>query len=298
MLFNVPGSDARKLEKATERMDVDLLVLDLEDGVAANRKQEARELVRKSLSSLSDVMGGPQHGSLLGRHVERCVRMNHIGSGLERDDLQHCIVPSLAKLDSVLLPKVEAPCQLQELAAAVTESIPAGQSLAIIAAIESAKGIVNLKEICATQLPENTPLSGLVYASEDLCADMGITRSSTRHELLYTRGAVVAHAKAFQLDAIDLVCIDFRDMDRLEEEASEGAAMGYTGKQAIHPGQVEVIAKAFSPSPEKAEWARRIVKGFEEHSRAGAGAYSLDGVMIDMPMVKWAQKVLLQVQDV
>lgn len=121
---------------------------------------------------------------------------------------------------------------------------------------------------------------------------MGLTRTPLKTELLYTRGKLVCYAKAFGLDAIDLVCIDFKDNEILFEEAEQGSQMGFTGKQAIHPNQIQTIYKAFSPSNKKVEFARKIVQGFEEHSCSGKGAFEVDGKMIDMPMLKWARGIL------
>ena len=123
-----------------------------------------------------------------------------------------------------------------------------------------------------------------------------MTRTPSKKELLYTRQRLVCYAKGFGLDAIDLVCIDFKDEKILFDEALEGSQMGFTGKQAIHPNQIQIIKKAFSPPEEKIEFARKIVNGFEEHSNKGKGAFEVDGKMIDMPMLKWAQGILKLVE--
>jgi len=263
-------------------LDLDVVVLDIEDGVAPNRKEEARNLIKHTLEN-----------EKFFPHTERSIRMNHVGSGLEDSDLQECILPSIKNLHSVLIPKVETTEQLQYVASHLEKALPGESSpFELIAAIESAKGIANLKEICSTKLPPSIKLTGLVYASEDLCADMGITRTSSRLELLYTRQALVCHAKAFEMDAIDLVCIDFKNEEALIVEATEGSQMGFTGKQAIHPNQIGPIYKAFSPKPEIVQFARDIVEGFEKCSQQGIGAFDLNGKMIDMPMVKWAERIL------
>ena len=123
-----------------------------------------------------------------------------------------------------------------------------------------------------------------------------MTRTAGRTEMLYTRGKLLCTAKAFGLDAIDLVCIDYKNECALVEEATEGFHMGFTGKQAIHPNQVPAIYQAFTPTPSRVAFAQKIVEGFEKHSLEGKGAFEVDGKMIDLPMLKWAQGILRLIQ--
>jgi len=269
-------------------LDLDVAVFDLEDGVAPNRKQAARDMLRDHLRAKHQTYPSS---------MERCIRMNHVGSGLEGVDLEQCVLPVLPFLDSVLVPKVEDPDQLHYVADAISEYIKQHHperehAVEIIAAIESAKGFMNLKEIGAASLAPYTRLTGLLYASEDLCADMGMTRTPSRVEMMYSRQKLVLAARAYKLDSIDLVCIDYLNEDILITEAQEGFQWGFTGKQAIHPNQIQPIYRAFCPPPEKVDFAREIVKGFEEYSKQGKGAFEVHGKMIDMPMLKWAQGIL------
>jgi citrate lyase subunit beta-like protein len=101
----------------------------------------------------------------------------------------------------------------------------------------------------------------------------------------------VAHG----LQAIDMVCLNFTQSEIVTKEAQEGAQMGYTGKQAIHPNQIQPIYAAFRPPEASIEFARRIIEENEKHQQQGAGAFSLDGKMIDMPMVKWAHNILSRI---
>jgi citrate lyase beta subunit len=111
-------------------------------------------------------------------------------------------------------------------------------------------------------------------------------------ELLYARQAVVVACAAFDLQPIDIVTIDYKDLEALKLESEFGARLGFSGKQVIHPNQVPVVQEAFTPSDEAVAYARRIVETFEASQKEGKGAYSLDGKMIDMPLLKNAQKVL------
>ncbi|KAJ2000488.1 hypothetical protein GGI04_004133 [Coemansia thaxteri] len=162
----------------------------------------------------------------------------------------------------------------------------------IIAGIETALGLVNIREIAMA----DKRVDALLFAAEDYCADTGITRTQSRRELYYARSVVCTTAHALKLQAIDMVTMDFRNMDVLREESIEGAEMGFTGKQAIHPAQISVVQELFSPSDEITLRAWRIVQGYKKHYKLGKGAFDLDGKAIDMPVVKWAYRVLCRAE--
>jgi len=125
---------------------------------------------------------------------------------------------------------------------------------------------------------------------------LGLIRTESRKELLYARSAVVTTAVAYGLQSIDLVCLNYNNESALETECQEGRELGFTGKQAIHPRQIPTIHRAFAPQQSEIEYASRIVAGYEEHSKQGVGAFGLDGKVVDMPVVKWAQRVLEKAQ--
>jgi citrate lyase beta subunit len=154
--------------------------------------------------------------------------------------------------------------------------------------VETAKGILNLKEIADA----DNRLEAIIFGAEDYAASIGATRTKEGTEVLYARSAVVVACAANDLQAIDMVYIDFRDAEGLRLEAQQGAALGFSGKQVIHPNQVVPVQESFTPSEEAIEYARRVVETFEASQKEGKGAYALDGKMIDMPLLKNAQKVL------
>lgn len=135
-------------------------------------------------------------------------------------------------------------------------------------------------------------LEGIVFGSDDYLANIGGERTKDAKELLYARQKLVLVAKAFQLQAIDLVHIDYKDTETLKEQSLEGARMGYTGKQVIHPIQVPIVQDAFSPSQIKVEWATELIKAFEEHQQSGKGAFTFRGNMIDMPLLRQAKNIV------
>jgi citrate lyase subunit beta-like protein len=274
-LLYMPGDDRHKIEKAA-RLGVDCICMDLEDGVALTRKAEARQVVAAALGGLD-----------FGR-AEKLVRINPAGCGLEEADLQ-AVLP--AGPDGIVVPKVDTAGQLAWVAGQLEAAeLALGwrvNSIHMIAIVESARGILNLKEIAS-----HPRLDALIFGGEDFAASLGATRTKEAVELLYARQAVLTAAAAFGLQAIDMVTIDFEDLPALRAESEAGARLGFTGKQIIHPAQVDPVQSAFTPDARQITEAQRIVEGFEASEQEGRGAFALDGRMIDMPLVKNARKVL------
>lgn len=274
-LLYMPGDDWKKIVKATT-LGVDCICMDMEDGVAVSRKAEARVTIAKALRELD--FGAS----------EKLARVNSIGSGWERDDID-AVLPFHP--DGIVIPKVESREQVEWgsrlIEAAELKYGWTLNSIRMLVGVETALGILNLKEIAA-----HPRLDGIIFGGEDYAASVGARRTREAVELLYARQAVVAACAAFGLQAIDIVYIDFKDAEGLRLEAEQGAGFGFSGKQIIHPNQVGVTQEAFTPSDEALEEARRIVETFEASQKEGKGAYALDGKMIDMPLLKNAQKVL------
>ena len=274
-LLYMPGDDRHKIDKAAT-LGVDCICMDMEDGVAINRKAEARASIARALREM-------QFGA-----SEKLARINAVGSGLERDDLK-AVLPY--RPDGIVIPKMEESSQLQwasEMieAAELQNGWPVG-SIRLLVDVETARGILNLKEIAS-----HPRLDALIFGGEDFAASIGATRTTDAVELLYGRQATVTAAAAYGLQAIDIVAIDFKDLDALRRESEFGAQLGFTGKQIIHPAQVGPVQVAFTPGDAAIEHAQRIVQTFEASQAKGAGAYALDGKMIDRPLLKNAQKVL------
>lgn len=164
--------------------------------------------------------------------------------------------------------------------------------LRLLALIESAKALSNLGAICTA----SPYLSGLVFAAEDFALDLSITRTPSLAEFLYARSAIVTAARAHDLpSAIDLVCTAFRGeagRRALEDECAGGKRLGFNGKQLIHPDQLGVCQAAYSPGEAEVEWAVRVVVADEKADRLGRGAWTLDGKMIDVPVVGKARAVV------
>jgi citrate lyase beta subunit len=274
-LLYMPGDDRHKIEKSAT-LGVDCVCMDMEDGVAPNRKADARAQIAAALREVDFA------------HSERLVRINAVGSGLEQEDLS-AVLPSHP--DGVVIPKVASAEALKWVSSQIEAmerscGWPSG-GIGIIAIVESALGIVNLAQIAA-----EGRLQALVFGAEDLASDIGARRSSQAWEVFYARSALVTHAAARGLQAIDMVYVDFRDLEGLRREAEFGAQLGFSGKQVIHPNQVAPVQAAFTPPDAHIRQAQKIVQAARENESAGRGAFALDGKMVDAPIVKAAERIL------
>ena len=169
---------------------------------------------------------------------------------------------------------------------------PAPRPIKILALIESAKAISNLREICQT----TSQLDGLIFAAEDFALDLSLTRTPSLIEFLYARSAIATACRAHDLPStIDLVCTSFRGEEgrrTMEEECLGGKGLGFNGKQCIHPGQVAIAQKAFAPSEDEVIWATRILIADAKADAQGRGAWTMDGKMIDVPVVGKAKSLV------
>jgi citrate lyase subunit beta-like protein len=274
-LLYMPGDDRRKINKSLT-LGVDCICMDMEDGVALNRKAEARISISQALRELD-----------FGKS-EKLARINAVGSGFEQSDI-HEVLPQHP--DGIVIPKVEALEQIQWASEIIeAEELARGwgvNSICILIGVETARGILNLKEIAS-----HPRLDGIIFGGEDFAANVGAMRTPEATELLYARLAIVTACAAYDLQAIDIVTIDFKNPEIVRAEAEFGANLGFSGKQIIHPMQVEPVQTAFTPSDEAIMSASYLVAAFEMHQNQGAGAFALDGKMIDMPLLKNAQKIL------
>jgi citrate lyase beta subunit len=272
-LLYMPGDDRKKIEKAAG-LEVDAVCLDLEDGVAFDQKEAAREI---TLNAISQIDFGDE---------ERLIRINPIGSGLEEADLEMVLA---AKPDGLIIPKVAHASDVNVANKALQD---AGLSdMALLAQIESAAGLVKLDEIAVT----GGSLAALIFGAEDYSADVGAKRSQNGEEVLFARSQVVAYAAANNLQAIDMLWVDYKDAQGLERLAQQGAGLGYDGMQIIHPAQIDIVQQAFSPSEQEIVFAERVIAAFENAKKERKGVFALDNKMVDMPMIRSAQRVLSKV---
>lgn len=269
-LLFTPGDRSEMLRKAPGT-GADVLVFDLEDAVAPARKAEAREAVR---SILVDPAFDPD--------AEVCVRVNPTTVAAD-DDLDGVLRPD-ARLDSVMLPKVDGPDDVETLARLLDEH---GRELPVIALVETAAGVLHAEAIA-----EADATDALFFGAEDLSADIGATRTPEGDEVAYARQQVVLAAAAAGVDAIDTVFTDIDDIAGLRADARRAVQLGFDGKPAVHPDQVEPINEAFVPDEDELAWARRVLEANREADADDRGVFAVDGQMIDEPLLRRARRLV------
>jgi len=252
----------------------DGIILDLEDSVAPEKKDEARILVRNALRQINFC------------GAERMVRINQGERGLE--DL-HFVIPHNVNL--VLLPKCESADyikQVEEVIAAIKMKLNLKNKVFLMPIIESALGIENSFEIARGS--EN--VVAIAIGLEDYTADLGVPRTMDGKESFYARTRLVVAAKAACIQPIDSVFSDVADMEALKQNVLVSKSLGFEGMGCIHPRQVSVIKLGFAPDKTDIEKAKKIVLAFETAKLKGLGVVALGSKMIDPPVVARAQKII------
>jgi citrate lyase subunit beta/citryl-CoA lyase len=250
------------------RSGADVLVFDLEDAVGPGEKDSAPESVR---SVLRDTDFTPD--------AEVCVRINPEGIAAD-DDLAAVLGPDLP--DAVMVPKTAGPEDIETIDRLMREH---GQPRPVFSLIESAAGVLNAPAIAAADR-----VAALVFGAEDLAADVGASPSEDLHELSHARQRVVMAAAAAGVDAIDTVFTAIEDTDGLRAATQAAARLGYDGKLAIHPDQVEPIHDGFRPDEDDLQWAERVLDAASGHE----GVFNLDGQMIDAPLIERAKQIVVR----
>ena len=248
------------------------IILDLEDSVAPDKKQEARFMVRNALRGINF------YGA------ERMVRINQFPKGLE--DL-HYIVPH--NVHVILVPKCEGADHIksvQEEIVKIKKNHGIDQDIYLMPIIESAMGVEKAFEI-ATAAPE---VVAMAIGLEDYTADLGTRRTNEARESFYARTRLVNACKAARIQAIDSVFSDVGDEEGLRNTVKESKSLGFEGMGCIHPRQIKVIHESFAPEEDEIEKAKKIVNAYYEAEEKGLGVVALGTKMIDPPVVKRAQK--------
>lgn len=277
-LLYMPGTDDKKIRKAIQ-LEVDCICMDLEDGVSPNRKDEARRTICNALDNYDFYQS------------EKIVRINPLNSPFALDDLK-VILPHHPQ--SIVIPKVKSAAEIRSVSAIISifenkYGWPLG-SIRLFAIIETPMAFLNLNEIAQS----DSRLEVLIFGAEDLMGDIGGKRSRSSQEVLFARSTLVLHAAAFNLQAIDMVYLDFNDSVGLEEECRQGVALGYWGKQIIHPNQVSIVQNAFTPTDEEIHQAIALIKSFEDYKQSGIGAFAVNGKLVDAPIIKSAENILVK----
>lgn len=276
MLY-IPGNNPNMLIRG-HLFGSDGLVIDLEDAVALAEKESARVLVSRFLEQ-------GDFGS-----CEVTVRINAADSPYWRDDL--AAVTRFAVLSGVRVPKVEDAATVKMVDEALAENEEKNGAeigrTRIFCLLESAKGILNAYDI-ATSSPR---VAAIIPGGEDLVADLRTSRSPEGTELEWARRMLVFAARAAGVDALDTVYPRVTDDDGLRRETEFIKQLGFDGKSVIHPNQISVVHDVFNPTEKEIEDALKITAAAKEAAQRGQGAVSVDGRMVDVPVVRRAEYIL------
>ncbi|MFB6169623.1 MAG: CoA ester lyase [Haloarculaceae archaeon] len=265
-----PGDQPDRMWKAPDSA-ADVVIFDLEDAIDPAEKDVARERVNEVLTD-PDFEPAP----------ELWVRCNHRPAAMVAD-----VDTALAgdpRVDGVVLPMADSAADPERLADVLAD---AGHALPVLPQVETAAGVLHAEEVAAA-----APVDALLFGGEDFTADIGATRTAEQTEMLHARQRVVLAASAAGVDAIDTLNTDFHDEEGLRADAEFALELGFDGKICIHPGQVEVVNEAFTPAPDRIEWAETVVAARAEAEREGRGVFEVDGEMIDAPLITRATQVL------
>jgi citrate lyase subunit beta/citryl-CoA lyase len=275
-LLFVPGNKANMLEKALT-VSPDALVPDMEDSVPAAEKANARETIHSFLPRLAAAR----------RPV--IARVNALETGWIEADLEAVVGPHVF---GVSVGKVRSAGDI----AAISQLIAAHERRAgldvgtvhLLPWIETAEAIVNAFEICRA----SSRIVGVAFGGEDFANDLGIERLEDESQIAYARQSLCIAARAAHVLALDTPYFKLRNPGGLRDNALRAKSIGFKGKFAIHPEQIDALNECFSPSSEEIAHAERVVAAFEEAESRGRGSTSLDGWVIDVPVVKRARALL------
>lgn len=275
MLY-VPGNNPGMIKDA-HIYGSDSIMLDLEDSVSLREKDAARFLVYNALTTI-DYEG-----------VETVVRINGLDTPFGCEDLQAIV---RAKPDIIRLPKTEKSEDIEKIDEMISQieseaGIQKG-TVKIMAAIESALGIINAYSIAKA----SPRLVGIAIGAEDFVTDLKTTRSIGGVELLTARSQILMAARAAGISAIDTVFSDVNDEEGFINEVKLVKQLGFDGKSVINPRQIEPVHKIYTPNQEEIEKSIRVLQAIKEAEKRGSGVISLDGKMIDKPIVERAKRVI------
>jgi citrate lyase subunit beta/citryl-CoA lyase len=276
-LLFVPGNQPKMLEKALGVLP-DAFVPDMEDSVPWDEKTNARQVTASFLPRFAP--GGPLV----------IPRINSLDTGLLEEDLAAVVGPHIYGVSVGKIQTTRDIAHISEIIARLEEKagVPVGQTR-LVPWIETARAIVHCYDILA--MPR---MVGAAFGAEDLTHDMGIERTEDDSEVAVARSITCLAARAAEVLALDTPYFLFRNPEGLRQNALASKKIGFKGKFAIHPAQIDIINEVFSPSAAEIDYARRVVAAFDEAARAGRGSTSLDGKVVDVPVVRRA-RVLLEV---
>ncbi|MBZ5500701.1 MAG: CoA ester lyase [Acidobacteriia bacterium] len=282
----VPGNRQRMLEKSLGTA-VDAVMMDIEDGVAPAEKDTARQQIAACLDQVAARIKA--EGKV--RTPARFVRINAVGHERMRDDLALVLRPGL---EGLVLPKLENPSQIKTVEEILdrreTEVGLAKGSVRLLVAIESPRGMYNALAIASA----SPRVIGLMFGAEDFSRELSLPlrREGEARDLLYARSALVMAAACAHVQVVDGVWTDLQDPEGLKVFAKQSRRLGFSGMSLIHPSQADDVNAAFTPTADELDYARRVLKAFDEAHARGEGAVAFGGQLLDLPIVDRARQTL------
>lgn len=274
MMF-VPGNNPGMLQNAGI-YGADTIIMDVEDSVSVGEKDSARYLVAEAIKTIS-------------YPCEVAVRINHISTPYGRKDLE-VILPSHP--DLIRLPMAQSADEIKEIDAIITEAekkygFEPG-SIKMMAAVETPRGLFQAQAIA-----EASPrMVAIAIGGEDFIANLKTNRSKAGSELFTARGMLVLAGRTAGVQVIDTVFSDVNDEETFIDEVNRIKQLGFDGKSVVNPRQIALVHQIFMPSEQEIEKSKRILAAYQEALAKNSGVISLDGKMIDKPIVERAERVL------
>lgn len=271
-LLFIPGNKPGMVQNS-DVFESDTVIFDLEDAVSVTEKDSARILVSNYLKSFKP-------------NVEVCIRINGLDTSFYEDDLKEVVSD---KVDAIMLPKarIEELKKLDEILTELEKERNIEKKIKIIPIIELCISLIEVDQIAFLNR-----VDGILLGAEDLSKDLEVERTKSGEEIFYARSRIANACKAAKIDAIDTPFTDTLDKEGLEKDARFSKRLGMNAKSAIHPNQIEVINEVYLPTQKEINWALRVIKAKEENFAKGIGVFSLDGKMVDKPVIESAEKVV------
>ena len=272
-LLFIPSNNPAMLQNA-DVFGSDSVIFDLEDAVNVTEKDNARNLLFYYLQ---------EHSTL---NMEVVVRINGLDTEYYKDDLEKIVSDNI---DAIMLPKARISYlkQLDELLTDLEQRKKLTKKIKVLPIIELAISVLEVDVIAS--LPR---VDGILLGAEDLSSDLEVERTKEGKEIEYARSKVAFACKAYQIDAIDTPFTDVNDNEGLKKDCESAKTLAMNAKAAIHPNQIDTINESFLPTQKLITWAKRVMIATEEANKKGIGAFSLDGKMVDKPVIERAMKIL------
>lgn len=272
-LLFIPGNNPSMLQNS-DVFESDTIIIDLEDAVNVSEKDSARNLVKCFLVNSKD------------KGIEIIIRINGLDTTYYQDDLKAIVSD---KIDGIMLPKayVKDIKELGNILTNLEKEYNLTKKIKIIPIVELAESLLEVETMVFLDR-----VDGILLGAEDFSSDLEVVRTKEGEEIFYARSRIATACCAAKIDAIDTPFTDTKDVEGLEKDCLKAIKLGMKAKSCIHPNQIETVNEKFAPDKKTIEWANRILEAKVQADLKGLGAFSVDGKMVDKPIIERAQKIL------